>query len=285
MKNRLFVGLLSSVLLGGFSSFAQETNTVVGTNTLYIRDALRVPDNFFERYVTYAGEHGRLNFFQDLVLPLYPDPFAYSGDQINSLGEDVVWDSFADAGRQMGEESAGYFFFRGVYESWSGNLGSFFSDRFKKVTSVFVRNTINGTAEEALDNDSLAIQPSKESWIQKLKDDGDYSYGLRPGSSPYFFFSTHIQSKGRELAFINMRCYYRKLESLQARFLVSVPLSKRWSVDTSFVYTPTDESEKYGTVSVGVVRLERRISNHGFFFIGEQISKENTTLIGFSREW
>lgn len=285
MKNRLFVGILSFVLLGRFGSFAQQTNTLVGTNTLYIRDALRTPDDFFERYVTYAGEHGRQNFLQDLILPLYPDPFAFSSEQINSRGESLVWDSFADAGRQIGEESAGYFFFRGVYENLSGSLGSFFSGKFSQMTGIFVRNTINGTAEESLDENSLTIQPSKDSWIQKLKDDGDFSYGLRPASSPYFFLSTHIQRKGRELAFINMRCYYRKLESFQARFLVSVPLSKRWSVDTSFVYTPTSESERYGTVSVGVVRLERRISDHGFFFIGEQFSKNSSTLVGFSKEW
>ena len=286
MKNRLFVGLVSLVLLGGFDSFTQETNAVAGTNTLYIRDAIGgIPEPFFERFVTYAGEHGSRNFQQEIVLKLYPDPFVYSSEQINSLGEDVMLDSFADAGRQIGEESAGYFFFRGIYEGWTANLGSFFSGRFKKVTSIFVRNTINGTAEESLDENSLAIQPSKEKWLQKLNEDGDFSFGLRPASSPYLFVSTHIQRDGRELAFINMRCYYRKLESFQARFLVSVPLSKRWSFDTAFVYTPTDESERYGTVSVGVIRLERRISSHGFFFIGEQLSKNNSTLIGFSREW
>ncbi len=268
MKNRLFVGIVSLVLLGGFDSFAQETNTP-----------------FFERFVMYAGEHGSRNFQQEIVLKLYPDPFAYDGEQINSIGEDVMLDSFADAGRQIGEESAGYFFFRGVYENSMDGLGGFFSSNFKKFGGIFVRNTINGTAEESLDQSSLAFQPSKEKWLQKLNEDGDFSFGLRPGSSPYFFVSTHIQRNGKELAFINMRCYYRKLESFQARFLVSVPLDKRWSLDTAFTYTPTEESDRYGTVSVGIIRLERKVGKHGFLFIGEQLSKNNSTLVGFSREW
>ncbi|MDQ5893107.1 MAG: hypothetical protein QG640_118 [Patescibacteria group bacterium] len=285
MKNRLFVGALSLVSLGGFHSFAQETNAVVNTNTLYISKVAGTPEDFFGRLVTYAGEHGHQNLMQDLTLRLYPDPFAYNGEQITSIGQDIMADSFADAGRQIGEESAGYFFFRGVYESSMDGLGGFFSSKFKKFGSIFVRNTINGTAEEALDQNSLAFQPSKERWLQKLNEDGDVSFGLRPGSSPYFFVSTHIQRNGRELAFINMRCYYRKLESFQARFLVSVPIDKRWSLDTAFTYTPTEESDRYGTVSVGIIRLERRIGKHGFLFIGEQLSKNNSTLIGFSREW
>ena len=285
MKNRLFVGFLSSVLLGGFDSSAQKTNVVVNTNALCISKTAGTPEDFFGRLVAYAGEQGRMNFLQELVLPLYPNPFAFNAEQINSLGEDVMLDSFADAGRQIGEESAGYFFFRGLYENSMDGLGVFFSDRANKLTSIFVRNTINGTAEESLDESSLAFQPSKENWLESLRRGSGYDYGLRPAASPYFFFSTQVRRNKRELAFINARCYYRKLESFQVKFLVSVPLDKRWSLDTTFAYTPTEESAEYGTVSVGVIRLERKIGKNGFLFIGEQLSKRNSTLIGFGREW
>ncbi|MEK7463881.1 MAG: hypothetical protein AAB610_02030 [Patescibacteria group bacterium] len=285
MKTRPFFGFFFLVYLGGLDSFAQETNVVVNTNTLYISKITGTPEDFFERLVTYAGEHGHQNFMQDLTLRLYPDPFAFSGEQINSIGEDIMTDSFADAGRQIGEESAGYFFFRGLYENSMDGLGVFFSDRANKLTSIFVRNTINGTAEESLDKNSLAFQPSKESWLESLRRGSGYDYGLRPAASPYFFFSTQVRRNKRELAFINARCYYRKLESFQVKFLVSVPLDKRWSLDTTFAYTPTEESAEYGTVSVGVIRLERKIGKNGFLFIGEQLSKNGSTLVGFSRLW
>jgi hypothetical protein len=51
------------------------------------------------------------------------------------------------------------------------------------------------------------------------------------------------------------------------------------------VYTPDVKNEKLGTVSVGVVRLEKEISDSGFIFIGGEMSRNHSILAGLSFKW
>lgn len=280
MKIRLFVGFFLLVLLGELVVLAQETNEFWIADTKHLT---RVPSDepFSERYLRYTLDYADQNTFQEVVLKYYPDPFPFTGNQLNSVGEDVFKGSFKDAARHISKELPLYLYLEGKYQSAMTSLGSIFSSRFSRIGLIFIDNTIDGVAEESLDPTSLTYQP-KERWLQKIREDGSMSYGLRSSSSPYLFFSTHVRKEGRELAFINFRCYYRDLQSFQTKFLVSIPLDKKWSMDTGFIYSTDTENRKLGTVSVGVLRLERRIGKLSFAFMGCEISETHRVITGLS---
>jgi hypothetical protein len=284
MNNNLFTCLVS-VFLGSRVVLAQETNHVLEAEALYIRDVLSRPEPFFERYGSYVFDAAYRNTMHDLLMKRFPDPFKPGIDKIDSVGEDIFADSFADGGKEFGEDTATYYFLKSGLEGLMNRTGEILGVGLGKFTRVFVGNTINGTAEESLDPSSLTFQSSKSDWLEKMKEDGNISYGLRPASSPYIFVSTHVRWKKKELMYINLRCYYRKFETFQSRVLVSVPLADGWSFDTGFVYTPHPDNEKLGTVSVGVVRLEKEISDSGFFFIGGELSRNHSILTGLSFKW
>jgi hypothetical protein len=133
--------------------------------------------------------------------------------------------------------------------------------------------------EEAVDPLNPSFRVMERSWWKRLSETRGFRYGVRPFQiSPYAFVSTGIWSKGSLLAMAHLRYHYRHFSDHQFEVAMSVPLSRKISLDvgTAYQFGQQAESKKL------VLKISKQLRGGGIVHVGMEAQERPTFLVGMS---
>jgi hypothetical protein len=145
-----------------------------------------------------------------------------------------------------------------------------------------LRNSFGSVEEEAISPTKLSYQPVEQSWWNRLSQDGNLRYGLRPfKSNPYAFLGWAIRDGDQLLVLSNIRYHYENFADHNFEFALSVPLMNHCSFDlgTSYQFGRHEDQKRLA------LKFNRALKAGGILNIGFELQKHPVLLAGLAFQW
>ena len=146
----------------------------------------------------------------------------------------------------------------------------------------FLRNSLDNVGEEAVSPLDVSYRPVERSWWQRMAENGQLSYGIRPfRTSPYTFLSLGFKEGDTLFLLCHVRYYYRHFADHRFELALSAPLAHGVALDVGTSYQFGRHDEVPGLA----VKLFKEFKSGGILHVGLEAREHPVFFAGIALPW
>lgn len=272
--SRILRTFILSVAVAVIQAHAGDQNVLIQHNDFPAPVEAPPGEAFLERF-TVAFDRQVDETFADR---LHPFNFMNWSIELADYGHDHLRERAASEARDAFTKSVVY----GIREATVDLPILAWLEERQGLLADFLRNSLDAVGEEAVAPVEVSYRPAERSWWQRLAEDGDVHYGIRPfRTSPYAFLSFSVKDGDTLVMLANMRYYYRNFANHCFELALSMPLPHGLAVDIGTSYQFGRRVEQDGLV----VKVFKEFKSGGILHVGLEARQHPAFFAGIAFPW